>query len=552
MNEKSFDLFQKDQMYEGTEPYVFISYSHQDVSDMLEITRLFKRKNIRFWYDNGLHSGDDWNLAIAEHLEKAAVCLLLLSSTAASSFYVKNELNFAINHRIPIHTLLLENFKLPIDVEMMLGRIQMIEKNIGYELRLIEALPSELYILAGLKVNNEERFVNHPLFTIDAEVLNKQGTVSFLGHHRTLGYEVLVQEDNISNANETALQEQIRIAGRISHPLFPKIYDIVIQGDSMLTYQAYRKEKFLDGFLTTRNLKETEILSWMETVIDAMDYLFSLNLGLRDFSRGSMVVCDDEHIGMFRLQNTYYGLVKLQQENKQYYFENEVQEIGVLLYQLCTREIPVLPFRMIKNSEYSMRFIDIVNLVVQKCSKENHRIQYNSFNEMKKDLKLKRLSISDIRFLRLRQSKLKRYEETKAANLEKAFTSNEVVVRKNSLEEEFGLDSTVVLRDHPSSGTPVIELLICSTGQVLEFTKDVVLIGRSSECDMILKQPTVSRIHSKLSIDASGNYYVEDMNTANGTHITEMGKSIRIAPGQKAQISKGDIITVGNIKIQIR
>jgi len=552
MNEKSVDLFQKNQMYEGAEPYIFISYSHRDTSELLEITRIFKRKNIRFWYDNGLHSGDDWNLIIAEHLEKASICLLLLSSAAASSFYVKNELIFAINHRIPIHPLLLDNFKLPIDIEMMLGRIQRVEKTTGYELRLIEALPSELYISAGSKVNDEERFADHPLFTIDSEKLNRQGTVSFLGHHKTLGYEVLVQEDNISNVNETALQEQIRMAGRISHPLFPKIYDIVIQGDSMLTYQEYRKDEFLDDFLPTCNLKEIEILSWMETVIDAMDYLYSLNLGLRDFSRGSVVVCDDGRIGMFRLQNMYYGLVKLQQENKHYYFENEVQEIGVLLYQLCTKEVPVLPFRMIKNSDYSMRFIDTVNLVIQKCSKENHRIQYNSFNEMKMDLKLKRLSISDNRFLRARQLKLKKYEETKVANLEKAFTSNEVFLRKDSLEEEFGLDSTVVLRDYPYSGTAVIELLICSTGQVLEFTKDVVLIGRSPECDMILKQPTVSRFHTRLWIDAKGNYYVEDMNTTNGTYITEMGKSKSINPGQKVPVSKGEVITVGDIKIQIR
>ena len=551
MSEKNVDMSQNNQMYEGTEPYIFISYSHRDASDMLEITRVFGSKNIRFWYDNGLHSGDDWNLIIAEHLEKASICLLLLSSAAASSFYVKNELNFAINHRIPIHTLLLENFSLPIDIEMMLGRIQMIEKSTGYEQRLVEALPSELYISVDSKGNDEGLFTSHPLFKIDAEKFNRQGTISFLGHHKTLGYEVLLQEDNISNVNEAALQEQMHLAGRISHPLFPKIYDIIIHGNSMLTYQEYRKEEFLDVFLSTHNLKEEDILSWMDSVIDAIDYLYSMNLGFRDFSRGSVVVCDDSLIGMFRIQNMYYGLVKLQQENKHYFFENEVQEIGVLLYQLCTREVPILPFCMIANSDYSKRFIDIVNLVVQKCSKENHRLQYNSFNEMKMDLKLNRLRLSDIRFLRNRQSKLKKYEETKAANMEKIFTSNEISMRKNSLEEEFGLDSTVVLRDYPYSGTAAIELLICSTGQVLEFTKDVVLIGRSSDCDMILKQPAVSRIHTKLSRDANGNYYVEDMNASNGTYITRRG-NIRIPAGEKVQISRGEIITVGNVNIQLR
>ena len=191
MSEKNVDMSQNNQMYEGTEPYIFISYSHRDASDMLEITRVFGSKNIRFWYDNGLHSGDDWNLIIAEHLEKASICLLLLSSAAASSFYVKNELNFAINHRIPIHTLLLENFSLPIDIEMMLGRIQMIEKSTGYEQRLVEALPSELYISVDSKGNDEGLFTSHPLFKIDAEKFNRQGTISFLGHHKELSINYL-------------------------------------------------------------------------------------------------------------------------------------------------------------------------------------------------------------------------------------------------------------------------------------------------------------------------------------------------------------------------
>lgn len=550
MNEKIAEVFKEVEMYEGEEPYIFISYSHRDSSDMMEIARVFNHNNIRFWYDNGLHSGDDWNLVIAEHLERASVCLLLLSAAAASSQYVKNELSFAINHRIPIHTLLLERFVLPPDIEMMIGRFQMIEKTNGYKQRLVEALPSELYFSEDLK-KSETKLNSHPLFVITDKVFDRQGTIFSLGHHETLGYEVLVQEDHITNENETDLYEQIRLVGRISHPLFPKIYDIVIHGNTMLTYQEYRREVFLDRYLSEHKLKEEEILSWIHTVIDAMEYLFSMNLGFRVFSRGSMVVCDGSRIGMFRLQNMYYGLIKLQMENRQFYFDNEVQEIGVLLYQLCTREIPVLPFPMIAAGDYSKPFIDKVNLVIQKCSKEKHRTGYNSFGEMKADLKLKRLRISDIAFLRTRQSKLKKYEEIKAANLDKVFTGGEISTRPASLEEEFGLEPTLTLADSLQTGEAIIKVLICSTGEAREFAQDEIVIGRSLECDMRLNQPTLSRIHAKLSRDTKGNYYVEDMGTSIGTYITEEGTDKRILPGQKIQINKKDVITVGGVKIQV-
>lgn len=63
-----------------------------------------------------------------------------------------------------------------------------------------------------------------------------------------------------------------------------------------------------------------------------MDYLFSQNLGFGDFARGSLVVTNDKKLALTRLQNNYYGVIKLQLENRQYYFEKEVEEIAVLLY----------------------------------------------------------------------------------------------------------------------------------------------------------------------------------------------------------------------------
>lgn len=545
--EKKFN--QNNGMYEGSAPYIFISYSHRDTISMTEVCNVLRQRGGRFWYDSGLHSGDDWNMVIASHLEKASVCLLLLSREAAASEYVKNELNFAQNHRIPIHVVLIGNFELPIDIEMMIGRIQMIEKKSGYEQKLMESLPGELFDSAYEYEETSHKEIDHPLFQVGDEIANRQGTISYLGVHKSLGYELLVQADYNSNVSRKLMLNQARIAANLSHPVFPKIYDVMIKNGNMYTFQEYRGEIFLDKYLEDHKLQEMEIVTWISSVIDAMDYLFSQNLGFRDFARGSLVVTRDKKLCLTRLQNNFYGVIKLQMENRQYYFEKEVEEIAVLLYQLCTGRIPVLPFDMISSDTLSKAFVDKVNLILQKSTKEDHRIKYSVFREITADLNLRRISMGDARFLKKRKAKLKEYETIKKNNLSGVFTSSDSVVNKWNLEEQFGFESTVVLKDAALAKIPLIRIRICSTGQVLEFAKDEIVIGREQSCDMVLNQPVLSRFHAKVRRLSENEYVLEDMNASNGTCATSNGG--RLQPGQKANVRKGEIILIANIELQI-
>lgn len=536
-------------MYEGSAPYIFISYSHRDTISMTAVCNVLRLSGGRFWYDSGLHSGDDWNMVIASHLEKAAVCLLLLSKEAATSEYVKNELNFAQNHRIPIHVVLLETFELPIDIEMMLGRIQMIEKTAGYEQKLLESLPGELFDSTFEQSEIIHNGIDHPMFQVGDEIANRQGTIYYHGAHKALGYELLVQADHNSNASRDMMLSQARIAANLSHPVFPKIYDVMIKNGNMYTFQEYRGEVFLDHYLKDHKLQETEIVEWISTIIDAVDYLFAQNLGFRDFARGSLVVTRNKKLAMTRLQNNYYGVIRLQLENRQYYFEKEVEEIAVLLYQLCTGNVPVLPFDMISSDRLSKPFVDKVNLILQKSTKEDRRIKYSSFRGIITDLNLKRISMRDARFLKKRQAKLREYETIKKNNLSGVFTSNDNAVSKGNLEEQFGFESTVVLTNETPANDPLIRIRICSTGQVLEFAKDAIVIGRGQTCDMVLNQPALSRFHAKVYRLSDDEYVLEDMNASNGTFTTSTNQQLE--PGQKVNIRKGEIIQLAHIKLQI-
>ena len=553
-------------MYEGKEPYVFISYSHKDQSDMWEVRAFLEQEHVRYWYDNGLHSGDDWNFTIASHLEGAAVCLLLLSENSAGSDYVKNELNFALNHRIPIHTLLLKSFVLPIDIEIMIGRIQMIEKKEGYEQELIRALPPELVFSSGTEEGRKEDVFQHPLYEPGDRLLDRQGTIFYSGCHKILKYPVLIQQDVIRSSDREKLMQASVTACNLDHPLFIHLIDVRIEKNSMWSCFEFHKVTFLDDFLKDHEVDEKTITKWILTVIDGMEYLQKKGYAISDFARGSLVVTDDRSLRILRLHNAYYGIFRVRVDNRQYYIDHEIEEIAVLLYQLCTGEVPIMPFPTIKESHVSHSFLRKANLIIQKAMREQGRSGYVSFGEMAQDLRRDRVRLRDQLFLRQREQKLEQYMKAKEKNRQR-FTGEGIVensgageeqFRTRSLEEEFGFDPTVSVFDAVpavdivASASPSyrIRLLICSTGQVLQFTESSIVVGRRPDlCDVVFTQKTMSYRHMRISRSPDDSYLVEDLNSKNGVRYGDQKTFLR--PGQEVSLPAGTILDAGGVELKL-
>lgn len=128
------------------------------------------------------------------------------------------------------------------------------------------------------------------------------------------------------------------------------------------------------------------------------------------------------------------------------------------------------------------------------------------------------------RFLKKRQAKLREYEAIKKDNLSGVFTSNDNIVSKGNLEEQFGFESTVMLTDETPANAPLIRIRICSTGQVLEFAKDTIVIGRGQTCVMVLNQLALSSFQAKVYRLSDDEYVLEDVNAHNSTFTTSMNK----------------------------
>ena len=150
----------------------------------------------------------------------------------------------------------------------------------------------------------------------------------------------------------------------------------------------------------------------------------------------------------------------------------------------------------------------------------------------------------DTRFLKKRQIKLREYETVKKNNLNSVFTSNDYAVSKGNLEEQFGFESTVVLTDETPANDLLIRIRICSTDHVLEFAKDAIVIGRRQTRDMVLNQPTISRLHAKVYRLSEDEYVLEDVNTHNGTFTTSMNQQFE--QGQNRIIRATDNVVVSN------
>lgn len=59
--------------YKGTDPYIFLSYSHQNMDEALDIIAFLQSLEYNIWYDEGIDPGTEWDKTIAEHVKSCEV-----------------------------------------------------------------------------------------------------------------------------------------------------------------------------------------------------------------------------------------------------------------------------------------------------------------------------------------------------------------------------------------------------------------------------------------------------------------------------------------------
>lgn len=115
--------------YEGSEPYIFFSYCHEDESIVFSMIERLAMEGFRVWYDDGIHPGDDWLDIIAEHIEHSDCCIAAISYQTTQSHNCKKELAHCIGNRKKLVPVILEKFVMPGGLKLQLADCNYIEKD---------------------------------------------------------------------------------------------------------------------------------------------------------------------------------------------------------------------------------------------------------------------------------------------------------------------------------------------------------------------------------------------------------------------------------------
>ncbi len=109
--------------YEGTLPYIFVSYAHKNDAAVLEIISTLQSRGFRVWYDEGIEAGSEWPESIASHLERAQLVLAFLSPAYLRSDNCRKEMHYALTKRKPVINVYLEQTELSPGMEMQIGNL---------------------------------------------------------------------------------------------------------------------------------------------------------------------------------------------------------------------------------------------------------------------------------------------------------------------------------------------------------------------------------------------------------------------------------------------
>lgn len=80
--------------YEGNEPYIFVSYSHNQQERIYDILWKLHNRGVRFWYDDSLNTGENWETGVKVKMENAASVWFFFDINFFSSFALKREVRF--------------------------------------------------------------------------------------------------------------------------------------------------------------------------------------------------------------------------------------------------------------------------------------------------------------------------------------------------------------------------------------------------------------------------------------------------------------------------
>lgn len=193
--------------YRGNEPYVFISYAHDDQDKVFAEIKRFNKAGFYVWYDEGISPGNEWTDEIADALDGCSLFVVMITPTSAPRKNVLNEINFALDENKPFLAIHLEETEIKGGLKLRIGSNQAILKynmtDEEYEYKYIEA-----FMRLGLK-----RVDVQPVNTLEKKnAVSSEEPVKTTLESMLDDYEEIINRgvlDNQSKADAEKLEESL-------------------------------------------------------------------------------------------------------------------------------------------------------------------------------------------------------------------------------------------------------------------------------------------------------------------------------------------------------
>ncbi len=99
----------KFEAYTGTEPYLFVSYSHRDTEKVYPILDALYDKKYRIWYDESCENGNDFRDELRKRIEGCSGVLLFVSGASMTSPFCGMEIIVARENGKKLYPIFLED-----------------------------------------------------------------------------------------------------------------------------------------------------------------------------------------------------------------------------------------------------------------------------------------------------------------------------------------------------------------------------------------------------------------------------------------------------------
>ena len=273
-------------------PYIFISYSHNDAKEVLEVISFLKTNHFNVWYDEGIKSGSEWADEIARRIKHSKQFICFMSENSVLSKSVKDEIHIAWKYNINTIVIYLEKVELDGGLELQLDRKQAILK---YSLTE-EEFRKKLSLSIAQDVLNikKDNIIDDVRLSDKYQIINtlSDGGTStvYLAKNKNTGVDFVLKcskYDNTIAGNiiRKSFENEKKVLSQNISPFIPALYDYFYDSQNI-----YIAESFIEG----TPISELRYLSVCEKI-----KLFIKAAGIiNELHKNGFVHCDikPEHI----------------------------------------------------------------------------------------------------------------------------------------------------------------------------------------------------------------------------------------------------------------